>query len=50
MLRSIVVFVLVLIALNAIFALLHLDFRISIVGSLVLSFLVGGIMELIRRR
>ena len=50
MLRSIIVFVLVLVALNALFALLNLDIRISIVGSLVLSALVGLIMELVRRR
>lgn len=50
MFRSIITFVLVLIGLNLLFALLHLDIRISIVGSLLLSFLVSGIMEFTRRR
>lgn len=50
MFRSIVVFVLVLMALNAVFWLLNLPIHISIIGSLVLSALVGGIMEFTRRR
>lgn len=50
MLRSILVFVLVLMGLNLLFYLLHLDLHISIIGSLILSAVVGGIMELTRRR
>lgn len=50
MLRSIIVFVLVLAGLNLLFAILNLDIRISIIGSLLLSALVGGIMEFLRRR
>lgn len=50
MLRSLIVFVLVLMGLNLLAFLLGLPFHISIIGSLVLSFVVGGIMEMTRRR
>lgn len=49
MLRQTLVFVLVLIVLNALFYLLNIDLRISIIGSLVVSALVTVIMNMFRR-
>ncbi|MFV0428027.1 MAG: hypothetical protein ACK5KO_01155 [Arachnia sp.] len=50
MLRSIIVFVLVLMALNVVFYILNLGFQISIFGSIVLAAIAGGLMEARRRR
>ena len=48
-LGRLVVFVLVLIALNVIAQILGLQVRISIIGSIVLTLVVGGIMALLNR-
>ncbi len=48
-LAQLLVFVLVLVAINLVAALLGLPFRISIIGSIVASLLVGAIMSLLRR-
>jgi len=45
-----VLFVLVLIALNVIAQLLGLRIRISIIGSIVLTLVVGGVMAVANRR
>ncbi len=47
---QLVVFVLVLIVINVVAQLLGLQLRISIIGSIVLTVVVGGIMALTRRR
>ena len=47
---QLIVFVLVLIALNVVAQLLGLQVRISIVGSVVLTAVVGGIMAISNRR
>lgn len=47
---QLVVFVLVLIAINVVAQLLGLNIRISIIGSIVLTLIVGGVMGLTRRR
>ena len=44
------VFVLVLIMINVVAALLGLQLRISIIGSIVLTLVVGGVMALGNRR
>ena len=49
-LGQLLVFVLVLIAINVVAQLLGLQLRISIIGSIVLTLVVGGIMALGRRR
>ncbi len=48
-LAQLIVFVLVLIAINVVAQLLGLQLRISIIGSIVLTIIVGGIMALTRR-
>jgi len=47
---QLVVFVLVLIAINVIAQVLGLNIRISIIGSIVLTLVVGGVMGLTRKR
>ena len=49
-LGQLLVFVLVLIALNVVAQLLGLQIRISIIGSIVLTVIVGGVMGITRRR
>jgi len=49
-LGQLLVFVLVLIALNVVAQLLGLQVRISIVGSIVLTLVVGGVMTVANRR
>ncbi|MGI9616124.1 MAG: hypothetical protein ACR2QO_24635 [Acidimicrobiales bacterium] len=49
-LGQLVVFVLVLIVLNVVAQLLGLQIRISIIGSIVLTLVVGGIMALANRQ
>jgi putative effector of murein hydrolase LrgA (UPF0299 family) len=49
-LGQLVVFVLVLIALNVIAQLLGLQIRISIIGSIVLTLVVGGVLAVANRR
>ena len=44
------VFVLVLVLINVVAALLGLQLRISIIGSIVLTLVVGGVMALGNRR
>jgi putative effector of murein hydrolase LrgA (UPF0299 family) len=44
-----VVFVLVLMAINVVAQVLGLNIRISIIGSIVLTLIVGGVMALTRR-
>lgn len=46
---QLIVFVLVLIAINAVAQVLGLNIRISIIGSIVLTLVVGGVMGLSRR-
>ncbi|HUS41957.1 MAG TPA: hypothetical protein VMY16_04755 [Ilumatobacteraceae bacterium] len=46
---QLVVFVLVLIAINVVAQVLGLNIRISIIGSIVLTLIVGGVMALTRR-
>lgn len=46
---QLIVFVLVLIVINVIAQLLGLQLRISIIGSIVLTLIVGGITALTRR-
>jgi len=46
---QLVVFVLVLIAINVVAQVLGLNIRISIIGSIVLTLIVGGVMSLTRR-
>jgi putative effector of murein hydrolase LrgA (UPF0299 family) len=46
---QLVVFVLVLIAINVVAQVLGLNIRISIIGSIVLTLIVGGVMGLTRR-
>ena len=48
--RQLLVFVLVLIALNVVAQLLGLQIRISIIGSIVLTLIVGGVMAIANRR
>jgi putative effector of murein hydrolase LrgA (UPF0299 family) len=48
-LGQLLIFVLVLIALNVIAQLLGLQIRISIIGSVVLTLILGGIMAMTRR-
>lgn len=48
--RQLIIFVLVLVALNAIFYLFNIDIRISIIGSILLSILVSFVMNLLTRR
>jgi putative effector of murein hydrolase LrgA (UPF0299 family) len=43
------VFVLVLVAINVVAQVLGLNIRISIIGSIVLTLIVGGVMALTRR-
>lgn len=47
---QLIVFVLVLVALNVVAQLLGFQMRINIIGSIVLTVVVGGIMALTRRR
>jgi hypothetical protein len=47
---QLIVFVVVLIALNVVAQLLGLQVRISIIGSIVLTLAVGGIMALMNRQ
>lgn len=47
---QLIVFVLILIVINVVAQLLGLNFRISIIGSIVLTLIVGGVMGLTRRR
>lgn len=47
---QLVVFVLVLIAINVVARLLGLQLRVSIIGSIVLTLIVGGVMALSNRR
>ena len=47
---QLMVFVLVLVVLNVVAQLLGFQMRINIIGSIVLSLIVGGIMALTRRR
>ena len=47
---QLIVFVLILIAINVVAQLLGLNIRISIIGSIVLTLIVGGVMGLTRRR
>ncbi len=49
-LGQLLVFVLVLIALNVVAQLLGLQVRISIIGSIVLTLIVGGVMAVANRR
>ena len=46
---QLVVFVLVLIAINVVAQVLGLNIRISIIGSIVLTLILGGVMGLTRR-
>jgi putative effector of murein hydrolase LrgA (UPF0299 family) len=46
---QLVVFVLVLVAINVVAQVLGLNIRISIIGSIVLTLIVGGVMGLTRR-
>jgi hypothetical protein len=46
---QLVVFVLVLIAINVVAQVLGLNIRISIIGSIVLTLIVGAVMGLTRR-
>ena len=46
---QLIVFVLVLIAINVVAQVLGLNIRISIIGSIVLTLIVGGVMGLTRR-
>jgi putative effector of murein hydrolase LrgA (UPF0299 family) len=46
---QLVVFVLVLVAINVVAQVLGLNIRISIIGSIVLTLIVGGVMALTRR-
>jgi putative effector of murein hydrolase LrgA (UPF0299 family) len=46
---QLVVFVLVLVAINVLAQVLGLNIRISIIGSIVLTLIVGGVMALTRR-
>lgn len=46
---QLVLFVLVLIAINVVAQVLGLNIRISIIGSIVLTLIVGGVMGLTRR-
>lgn len=47
---QLVVFVVVLIAINIVARLLGLQIRISIIGSIVLTLIVGGVMAMSNRR
>ena len=47
---QLVIFVLVLIALNVVAQLLGLQVRISIIGSIVLTLVVGGVMAVANRK
>jgi hypothetical protein len=47
---QLIVFIVVLIALNVVAQLLGLQVRISIIGSIVLTLVVGGIMALANRQ
>ncbi len=47
---QLVVFVLVLIAINVVAQLLGLNFRVSIIGSIVLTLILGVVMGATRRR
>ena len=47
---QLVVFVLVLIAINAVAQVLGLNIRISIIGSIVLTLIVGGVMAVANRQ
>lgn len=47
---QLIVFVLILIAINVIARVLGLNIRISIIGSIVLTLIVGGVMGLTRKR
>ena len=47
---QLVVFVLVLIVINVVAQLLGLQLRISIIGSIVLTLVVGGVMAMTNRR
>ncbi len=47
---QLVIFVLVLIALNVVAQLLGLQVRISIIGSIVLTLVVGGMMAMTNRK
>ncbi len=47
---QLVVFVLVLIVLNVVAQLLGLQVRISIIGSIVLTLVVGGVLAMTNRR
>jgi len=49
-LAQLAVFVLVLIGINIVFAILGIQMRISIIGSIVLSLVVGGAMTAMNRR
>lgn len=49
-LGQLLVFVLVLIALNVVAQLLGLQIRISIIGSIVLTLIVGGVMAVANRQ
>lgn len=49
-LGQLAVFVLVLIAINVVAQLLGLQLRISIVGSIVLTLIVGGVMAMANRQ
>ena len=46
---QLVVFVLVLIAINVVAQVLGLNIRISIIGSIVLTLIVGGVMGMTRK-
>jgi putative effector of murein hydrolase LrgA (UPF0299 family) len=46
---QLIVFVLVLIAINVVAQVLGLNIRISIIGSIVLTLIVGGVMGMTRR-
>lgn len=48
-LAQLAVFVLVLVALNVVLQLFGVQLRINIIGSIVLTIVVGGIMQLTRR-
>ena len=48
-LAAFAVFILVLIGLNVLFSILGWQIRISIIGSIVLTLIVGGIMALTNR-
>mgnify|MGYP001820129315 CR=1 FL=1 len=47
---QLIVFVLILVAINVVAQVLGLNIRISIIGSIVLTLIVGGVMGLTRRR